>query len=429
MAKTRPRKRRLVKKYAANSPPKVEKKPTKKKVKKKKAKLPKPGSPFSDSESDPQTQIQTLLEPFSKDQLVTLVTDLSLSSASLFSLIKSAADEDVSHRKIFIHGLGWDATRDLVMSVFGPYGDIEELNVVNDRATGKCKGYAFITFRTRKSARKLLKNPKVQVGNRVTSCQLAAEGPAAPGVVSQQHFPSSDYPQRKIYVNNVPPNTNADRLRAFFEQFGEIENGPKGFDPTTGRFKGYAIFVYKTVEGAKKVLEDPLKVFDGCQLECRKAAEGKGKVAGGAASITTALQPVQPQMLAAVAAAQQAQAQTMPFLGQQMGLVNPYGGGMISSPNMGGLMGGYYGIMGGQVQGLGLGSYGVPGSYGVSAGAEGGSSGALLQNMQYLYPSGMGGQTSSYLAKAPKTNEGYSPIWYDCCSCFISYKEDVCVFV
>ncbi|KAL3614443.1 hypothetical protein CASFOL_042517 [Castilleja foliolosa] len=44
--------------------------------------LPKPESPVSDSDSNPQTQIQTLLEPFSKEQLA-LVTDLSLSLPQL----------------------------------------------------------------------------------------------------------------------------------------------------------------------------------------------------------------------------------------------------------------------------------------------------------------------------------------------------------
>ncbi|KAL3613426.1 hypothetical protein CASFOL_042689 [Castilleja foliolosa] len=404
MAKTN-RKRKLVKKFAANPttlPPAIEKKITKKKNNKiKKNKLPIPKSPVSDSDSDPQTQIQTLLEPFSKEQLVTLATDLSLSHSSLFTLIQSAADQDISHRKIFIHGLGWDATHPLVESIFGAYGEIEDLNVVNDRATGKCKGYAFLTFKTRKSVKKLLKNPKVEVGNRITSCQLASEGPAAPiqaGVISQQNFPSSDYPQRKIYVNNVQANVSAERLRAFFEQFGEIENGPKGLDPTTGRFKGYAIFVYRTAEAAKKVLEEPYKLFDGCQLHCQKAAEGKGKLASGAASITTSMQPVQQQMLAAVAAAQQ-QAQSMALYGQQAGIVNPlYGGGVIANP----MMGGYYGMMGAQVPGLGLGAYGVTGA---------GDGGGMLQGLQYLYPGGQTGQnSSSSLGKAPG-NSGYSPMW------------------
>ncbi|KAL0424402.1 UNVERIFIED_CONTAM: hypothetical protein Sradi_0975000 [Sesamum radiatum] len=148
-------------------------------------------------------------------------------------------------------------------------------------------------------------------------------------------------------------------------------------------------------------------MFEGSQLHCQKAAEGKNKVAGGAASITTALQPVQPQMLAAVAAAQQVQ--NMALLGQQTGMVNPlYGGGMIANANLGALMGGYYGMMGGQIPGLGLGAYGV------SSASDVGTSGSMLQGLQYMYPSGQNGQSSSSLAKASGTSgRGYSPsLWY-----------------
>ncbi|PIN03025.1 hypothetical protein CDL12_24463 [Handroanthus impetiginosus] len=175
-------------------------------------------------------------------------------------------------------------------------------------------------------------------------------------------------------------------------------------DPATGKFKGYAIFVFKTVEGAKKVLEEPYKLFEGSQLHCQKATEGKNKLASGAASITTAQQPVQPQMLAAAAAAQQVQ--NMALLGQPAGLVNSlYGGGVIGNANLGALMGGYYGMMGAPVQSLGLGAYVASGAAG-----EGGSSGGMLQGMQYTYPSLQSGQTSSSLAKATGTGgSGYSP--------------------
>ncbi|KAL8034146.1 hypothetical protein ABFX02_12G008600 [Erythranthe guttata] len=434
--------KKTVKKLAATTdpvpPPKIEKKVVKKsaaaadpvppppekklKKKKKKAKLPESGSNDSDSESDPQTQIQTLLEPFSKDQLVTLVTDLSVSNPSLLSLLESAADQDISHRKIFVHGLGWDVTRLSVEPIFASYGEIEDLNVVSDRVTGKCKGYAFLTFKTRKSAKKLLKNPRLQIRTRLASCQLASEGsvppstastataaattPAAGRIVSQQHFSSSDYPDRKIYVRKVPLDASPDRLKALFEQFGEIENGPKGLDPATGRFKGYAIFVYKTIEGAKKALEQPFKYFEGSQLHCQKAIEGKGHVSSGAASITTALQPVQPQMMAAVAAAQQVQ--NMAMLGQQAALVNPL------YANLSALMGSYYGMMGAPVQGLDMGMYGVPDGGAAAAGVGGGIGGlgseAMYQGLQYTYPNMQSVKASPALAKGSGTSgSGYSP--------------------
>ncbi|KZV26990.1 RNA-binding protein squid-like [Dorcoceras hygrometricum] len=380
--------------------------------KKKNKKFTKTGS----VDSDPNSELQTLLQPFSKEQLTNLVTDLCVSHDSLLDLIQSTADKDITHRKIFVYGLGWDATRQSVHPIFAAFGEVEDLNVVMDRTTGKCKGYAFVTFKTRKSAQKLLKSPRIQVGNRVATCHLASAGPNASssGVVSHQLF-SSDFPLRKIYVSNVPESARPEKLRRFFENFGEVEHGPTGLDPTTGKFKGYAIFVFKTVEGAKKVLEEPDKIFEGIQLHCRKATEGKGKGVGGAASITTAMQQVHPQMLE-VAAAQQAQ--SMALFGPQMGLMNPlYGAGLFGNA----LIGSYYGMIGGQMQGLGLGAYGVPGvgSYSDPTGASTGvPGGAMLQGLPHMYPSQQSGQTSSSLAKSLKTDDSgyFSSLWYDQCT-------------
>lgn len=97
----------------------------------------------------------------------------------------------------------------------------------------------------------------------MTSCQLASAGPVP-------NQPPADSSGRKIFVANVLPHINPDALRMLFSKFGEIEEGPLGFDSSTGKFKGFAIFVYKTIEGCNKALEEPVKMFEGCQLQCRR---------------------------------------------------------------------------------------------------------------------------------------------------------------
>ncbi|KAJ9540008.1 hypothetical protein OSB04_026514 [Centaurea solstitialis] len=92
---------------------------------------------------------------------------------------------------------------------------------------------------------------------------------------SNQTTVTSDPSGRKIFVANVGSHVNPNALRSHFAKFGEIEDGPLGIDTATGKFKGLAMFVYKTVEGCKKALEEPNKVFDGCQLQCRQAVDGQ----------------------------------------------------------------------------------------------------------------------------------------------------------
>ncbi|XP_049934274.1 UBP1-associated protein 2A-like isoform X3 [Nymphaea colorata] len=235
--------------------------------------------------------VRKLLEPFGKDQLVDILMQACAKNPKIVDRINSVADTDPSQRKIFIHGLGWDATTEQVLSVFKKFGPIEECKLVTDRATGRSKGYAFLIYKHRAGAQKALKQPQKKVGSRMTACQLASDGP----VPSQPVFDASD---RKVFVSNVPPEVNVDKLRILFQKFGELEEGPLGLDRVTGRPRGFAIFIYKTVDGARRALEEPYKLLEGHQLHCQKAVDG---FKPGAAKAATTPQAVVPMVGAATA--------------------------------------------------------------------------------------------------------------------------------
>ncbi|GAB2267063.1 hypothetical protein Dimus_002045 [Dionaea muscipula] len=228
----------------------------------------------ADEDDEP---IQKLLEPFSKEQLINLLTQAAESHYDVAARIRQIADQDPVHRKIFVHGLGWDTTADTLRNAFCQYGEIEDCKAVTDKISGKSKGYGFILFKSRSGANKALKQPQKKIGNRMTACQLAAIGPVpanagAVGTVPQQ--PQAEYTQRKIYVSNVSADIDPFKLTGFFAKFGEIEEGPLGLDKQTGKPKGFCLFVYKTAESAKRALEDPHKNFEGHMLHCQRAIDG-----------------------------------------------------------------------------------------------------------------------------------------------------------
>ena len=231
---------------------------------------------------DEEEPIEKILEPFSKDQLINLLGEAAEKHADVAEKLRRLADEDPVHRKIFVHGLGWDTNAETLLNVFKDYGEIEDCRAVCDKVSGKSKGYGFILFKTRSGARKALKQPQKKIGNRMTACQLASIGPVlSPPAAGQAAMPvpggvhsSSEYTLRKIYVSNVGAELDPQKLLVFFSKYGEIEEGPLGLDKQTGRPKGFCLFVYKTVEGARKALEEPHKNFDGHILHCQKAIDG-----------------------------------------------------------------------------------------------------------------------------------------------------------
>ncbi|KAH9295166.1 hypothetical protein KI387_038754, partial [Taxus chinensis] len=212
--------------------------------------------------------VKNLLEPFSKEQLVSILCDIVAKDTGILSNIRKLADKDPAHRKVFVRGLGWDTTSETLKSVFSEYGELEECTVIQDKATGKSKGYGFVTFNHMDAAQRALKEPSKKIDSRMTACQMACTGPSPQLTVNE-------VTGRKIYVSNVPADMPTEKLLGFFSKYGEVEEGPLGFDKQTGKSKGFALFLYKTAEGAKKALEEPNKNIDGHSMHCKRATDNQ----------------------------------------------------------------------------------------------------------------------------------------------------------
>ncbi|CAO2185024.1 unnamed protein product [Urochloa humidicola] len=362
-----------------------------------------------EGERDPAS-IQALLDSFPKDQLVELLRDAAVAYGDVLSAIRRVADADPAQRKIFVHGLGWDATSDTLTEAFAPYGEIEDLRVVTDRNTGKCKGYGFILYRHRSGARAALREPQKKIGNRNTACQLASLGPVpAGGAVNNpvsapapalQMPPVSEYTQRKIFVSNVGADIDPHKLFQFFARYGEIEEGPLGLDKVTGKPKGFALFVYKTIESAKKALGEPHKHFEGVVLHCQKAIDGpKPNKIGGHGGIYGAGASGGSKGIAGYGATGYgATSHSLAGIGQPMSPLAPslasLPGGIAAAPGVDPALGqALTALLATQGSGLNLNSIlGVGANGGVPAqGASGALGGSSLPGMQGGYMGGYGG--------------------------------------
>ncbi|RDX95932.1 UBP1-associated protein 2B, partial [Mucuna pruriens] len=388
-------------------------------------KLPSTSSSSPDGVDD--EPIQNLLEPLGKDEIARLLCEAASKHRDVADRIRRAADVDPSHRKIFVHGLGWDATAETLTAAFRQYGEIEDCKAVADKATGKSKGYGFILFKTRRGARNALREPQKRIGNRTAACQLASVGPVQPqaAAIPASTTPGASEFTQKIYVSNVGAELDPQRLLAFFSRFGEIEEGPLGLDKVTGKPKGFCLFVYKSVEGAKRALEVPHKKFEGHILHCQRAIDGpkqqrmmavpgssqSGGFVGGVAAVpapghlmapagpATAVQPVNPaigQALTALLASRGAGLQLNGLLGigsPAAVAVNPGGYGGQGSVNPGGVgvsVGGY----GNQV--------GLQGAYASQQQVGIGGSGRGQQQQQYGV--GQYGGVAPYMDTVPPSH-------------------------
>jgi RNA recognition motif-containing protein len=59
--------------------------------------------------------------------------------------------------KLFVGGLSWETTADDLRTAFAKFGAISDVAVVLDRATGRSRGFGFVTFETAVDAGEAIK--------------------------------------------------------------------------------------------------------------------------------------------------------------------------------------------------------------------------------------------------------------------------------
>jgi RNA recognition motif-containing protein len=52
----------------------------------------------------------------------------------------------VGPTRLFVGGLSWDTTSDTLRAAFAKFGPVSEATVITDRATGRSRGFGFVTF-------------------------------------------------------------------------------------------------------------------------------------------------------------------------------------------------------------------------------------------------------------------------------------------
>ncbi|XVE64483.1 hypothetical protein DITRI_Ditri07aG0104300 [Diplodiscus trichospermus] len=83
---------------------------------------------------------------------------------------------DTTYTKIFVGGLAWETKRDSLRRYFEQFGEILEAVVINDKSTGRSKGYGFVTFMDADSAMRACFNPFPVIDGRKANCNLASFG-------------------------------------------------------------------------------------------------------------------------------------------------------------------------------------------------------------------------------------------------------------
>ena len=173
----------------------------------------------------------------------------------------------------------------------------------------RSRGFGFITFAEPGSVDKVLKCPMHTLDGKKIDPKHATPKNRAKQVNRT----------KKIFVGGVSQDTSSDEVKAYFNQFGKVEETVMLMDQQTKRHRGFGFVTFENEDVVDRVCEIHFHTIKNKKVECKKAqpkeavqpgalALGK-RVVLGALGVRLAPQPALPVAAAGVASQLVAQAQ------------------------------------------------------------------------------------------------------------------------
>eukprot|EP01018_Ginkgo_biloba_P028703 Gb_33449 [translate_table: standard] len=170
--------------------------------------------------------------------------------------------------KLYVGNLPWSCDAAEIKQIFQDYGTVQMVEVINDKATGRSRGFAFVTMSTVEDARMAIENlDGIELGGRAIRVTFPEK---SSGTIPDRRLgevDSGDYVDspHKIYVGNLAWTVNSKSLREFFNTNENVVGAKVIYEPKTGKSHGYGFVAFSSQDD----VEAAIASFDGKELEGR----------------------------------------------------------------------------------------------------------------------------------------------------------------
>jgi len=148
---------------------------------------------------------------------------------------RSTPNSDSAPGKLFVGGLSWQTSQDKLREYFGQFGNVTDVLVMKDPITQRSRGFGFITFQTPEAVDRVLSVPSHSLDGKKIDPKHAT--PKSKSKANKT---------KKIFVGGVSQETSADEVKAYFNQFGKVEEAVMLMDQQTKRHRGFGFVTFET---------------------------------------------------------------------------------------------------------------------------------------------------------------------------------------
>merc|ERR1719242_1856252 len=183
-------------------------------------------------------------------------------------------NNDGSPGKLFVGGLSWQTTPDKLRDYFGQFGTVTDVLVMKDPVTQRSRGFGFITFSSPEAVDRVLSVPSHSLDGKKIDPKHAT--PKSKSKANKT---------KKIFVGGVSQETSADEVKAYFNQFGKVEEAVMLMDQQTKRHRGFGFVTFENEDVVDRVCEIHFHTIKNKKVECKKAQPKEAVQAANTAAL------------------------------------------------------------------------------------------------------------------------------------------------
>eukprot|EP00658_Telonema_sp_P-2_P003503 TRINITY_DN11301_c0_g1_i8.p2 TRINITY_DN11301_c0_g1~~TRINITY_DN11301_c0_g1_i8.p2 ORF type:complete len:189 (-),score=8.03 TRINITY_DN11301_c0_g1_i8:827-1393(-) len=152
----------------------------------------------------------------------------------------------MSSGKLFIGGLSWETTEDMLHAHYGAFGEISDVAIMKDRQTGKPRGFGFVSF-VDPAVAEVVVNEKHTIDGRTVDTKLSVPReqmrPSHPGQRARQSQPQLDASFKKLFLGGLSARATEDSIATYFSRFGTVHEVLVMRDRNTGYISVDLVFM------------------------------------------------------------------------------------------------------------------------------------------------------------------------------------------
>ncbi|XP_067636662.1 uncharacterized protein msi isoform X2 [Eurosta solidaginis] len=183
------------------------------------------------------------------------------SSSGRSTPVNGSGNTDPAPGKLFVGGLSWQTSSEKLKEYFNVFGTVTDVLIMKDPVTQRSRGFGFITFQEPCSVDKVLQVPIHTLDGKKID----------PKHATPKNRPRQANKTKKIFVGGVSQDTSADEVKAYFNQFGTVEETVMLMDQQTKRHRGFGFVTFENEDVVDRVCEIHFHTIKNKKVECKKA--------------------------------------------------------------------------------------------------------------------------------------------------------------